>query len=203
MASLLEQLLHSGFCFTDKKKEVLKRELFPGFIWEVSLEDDTWEELYEVGFCIWSPLFGKLMTILFTEHKTLANEYHRRALIDDNKGCISFSSVAWEEAPTGQMELYSAATYLSLNEFLTKLESAKEAKDIYSLIYEYPVSKFVPPSELLWVYLYLLKEMGLSNLEILDKLASEQENFPAKTLKPVDLTLLEAFEMSYNKAREQ
>ncbi|KZN70332.1 hypothetical protein [Pseudoalteromonas luteoviolacea] len=203
MASFIEQMTNAGFSYVDKKKQSLKKEFFPGYVWEVTLIDESWDELYEVAFYVWSPLFGKLMINLFSDYEAIVSSYHSRILEKNEKGCLSFSSISWDEGPSGDMELYAAGTYLNLNEFLKSLSSVNAPDDVYSLIYEGVASKFAPPSELLWVYLYLLKEMGLSNLEILDKLASEQENFPAKTLKPVDLTLLEAFEVSYNKARGQ
>ncbi|MCG7564627.1 hypothetical protein [Pseudoalteromonas sp. McH1-42] len=203
MASFLEQALEAGFSFVDKKKTKIKKVIIPGYSLEIVLVDGTWGELYEVGFNLWSPRFGKTMNELFGEYEKVAVAYHTRDFIDNPEGCLSVAGVGWDEAPSGEMELYAAATYLSFETLISSLLGITNSSGIYSLIYEGDEASFFPPSELLWVYLYLHKEMGFSSDEILDKLAGEKKNFPAKTLKPIDLELLNAFDGAYEKARKK
>ncbi|ALU44088.1 hypothetical protein [Pseudoalteromonas rubra] len=200
MADFLASALEAGFAYSDRKKNRLKKELIPGFTWEIVMLEESWNDLEEVGFYLWSPLFSKVMSNLFTEHNELANEYYDRTLVDDEEGCLGFSSVGWEEGPDGKKQLYSAATYLEGSTFFETLQSQKNEEDIFNLLYKGIGVQFLAVVEGLWVYLYLLKRMGLCSTEILSEINGSEKPLPVKTAKPVDLALLGVFEKSYEKA---
>lgn len=192
--SIVQILEEIGFTYSN---DSLRKNLFKDYIVQIKPED-KWSNSDELFIYLFSSRFARIMHYLFTHHKNLCGEYMPRKLVKDNQdGCLSMVMMHYKNAFDKTLTFNSAGEALDLHSFSQMLDAASSPHELHLSFCNGLLGKFTAVIESVWVYLYLAKERGLSNTEIMKEFNEDCSNFYKKIKKPLDLELLDLYSHVY------